>query len=154
MSPASAAPGGSRPGREEREDTNNLVAARVYELCFLGEDRPGRVGLGWGSMLGRMADYAESLPDFGGGAKGRLFPLIGGIGASYRGYHTNELARIVSGKAGYEAEYLYLPAFFDSEAELNFARSWRHIAPSRQTGAPWNSRSSTSPTSPPIQTSA
>lgn len=110
------------PDAKSAEDTNNLVAARVYELCFLGEDRPGRVGLGWGSMLGRMADYAESLPDFGGGAKGRLFPLIGGIGASYRGYHTNELARIVSGKAGYEAEYLYLPAFFDSEAELNFAQ--------------------------------
>lgn len=86
------------------------------------DERPRSVGLGWGSMLGRMADYAETLPDHEGAAKGRLFPLIGGIGASYRGYHTNELARIVSGKAGFEAEYLYLPAFFDSEAELDFAR--------------------------------
>lgn len=104
------------------EDTNNLVAARAYELCFLSEEKPRSVGLGWGSMLGRMADYAETLPELEGAAKGRLFPLIGGIGASYRGYHTNELARIISGKAGYEAEYLYLPAFFDSEAELDFAR--------------------------------
>ena len=72
-------------------------------------------------MLGRMADYAEGLPDSPAKPAGRLFPLIGGIGASYRGYHTNELARIISGKAGYEAEYLYLPAFFDSEAELDFA---------------------------------
>ena len=104
------------------EDTNNLVAARAYELCFGGEEHPRSVGLGWGSMLGRMADHAEGLPDAAGGTRGRLFPLIGGIGASYRGYHTNELARIVSGKAGYEAEYLYLPAFFDSEAELDFAK--------------------------------
>ena len=103
------------------EDTNNLVAARAYELCFSGDARPGSVGLGWGSMLGRMADYAEGLPDSPAKPAGRLFPLIGGIGASYRGYHTNELARIISGKAGYEAEYLYLPAFFDSEAELDFA---------------------------------
>lgn len=107
---------------DSAEDTNNLVAARAYELCFLMDERPRSVGLGWGSMLGRMADYAETLPDHEGAAKGRLFPLIGGIGASYRGYHTNELARIVSGKAGFEAEYLYLPAFFDSEAELDFAR--------------------------------
>lgn len=61
------------PDAKSAEDTNNLVAARVYELCFLGEDRPGRVGLGWGSMLGRMADYAESLPDFGGGARAASF---------------------------------------------------------------------------------
>lgn len=103
------------------ENTNNAVAARVYELCFCGEQKPETVGLGWGSMLGRMADYAESLPEHSGRPAGRLFPLIGGIGASYRGYHTNELARIISGKAGYEAEYLYLPAFFDSEAEREFA---------------------------------
>lgn len=104
------------------EATNDLVAARAYELCFRSGERPRSVGLGWGSMLGRMADYAETLPEYSGAVKGRLFPLIGGIGASYRGYHTNELARIVSGKAGFEAEYLYLPAFFDSEAELDFAR--------------------------------
>ena len=34
------------------EDTNNLVAARAYELCFSGDARPSSVGLGWGSMLG------------------------------------------------------------------------------------------------------
>ncbi|MFR5782768.1 MAG: hypothetical protein ACLUEK_13530 [Oscillospiraceae bacterium] len=44
------------------EDTNNLVAARAYELCFSGDARPGSVGPA-GPMLGRMADYAEGPPD-------------------------------------------------------------------------------------------
>lgn len=44
------------------EDTNNLVAARAYELCFSGDARPGSVGLGWGSMLGRMPTTPRACP--------------------------------------------------------------------------------------------
>ena len=129
--------------------TDNAVACAAFRLCY--EEGAENIGIGWGSMMGRMADSAEPGPGERHEA-GRLFPLIGGIGASYRGYHTNELARIISGKAGYEAEYLYLPAFFDSEAELDFAA--RPTRPSRRTVTPWSSRSSTSQTSPPTRTSA
>lgn len=103
------------------ETTNNAVSAEAFSLCFGGGTHAKNVGVGWGSMLGRMADYAETLPDVESRG-GHVFPLIGGIGASYRGYHTNEIARIISGKAGLIADYLYLPAFFDSESEMEFVR--------------------------------
>ena len=109
---------GDRPSATETDDA---VAAAAYELCFTGEQRGRRVGIGWGSTLGRIADYAETLPD-SSEHEGWLFPLVGGIGASYRGYHSNEIARIISGKAGLEADYLYFPAFFDSESELELVR--------------------------------
>ena len=109
------------PDGKSAEETNNAVAAAVWDLCF-ARCTGGSVGLGWGSMLGRMADYADTLPDAKAPLPGRILPLIGGIGGSYRGYHTNELARVFSSKIGMPADYLYLPAFFDSEAEARFAR--------------------------------
>ena len=102
------------PDGKSAEETNNAVAAAVWDLCF-ARCTGGSVGLGWGSMLGRMADYADTLPDAKAPLPGRILPLIGGIGGSYRGYHTNELARVFSSKTGMPADYLYLPAFFDSE---------------------------------------
>lgn len=103
------------------EGTNNAVSAEAFSVCFCGENRSKSVGVGWGSMLGRMADYAETLLDLDD-TSGHIFPLIGGIGASYRGYHTNEIARVLSSKAGLIADYLYLPAFFDSEAEIELVK--------------------------------
>lgn len=109
------------PNQKYADLTDKAVAAAAFDLCFRQGENVRSAGVGWGSMLGRIADYAETLPDKEP-ARGSLFPLIGGIGASYRGYHTNEIARIISGKAGLEAGYLYMPAFFDSEKEMEFAR--------------------------------
>ena len=103
------------PDAASADATDNGVALAAFCLCF--EEGAENIGIGWGSMMGRMADWAE--PEKGDGHKSAcLFPLIGGIGASYRGYHTNELTRIISGKLGCQADYLYFPAFFDSEQEL------------------------------------
>lgn len=110
------------PDGPDAEETNTAVAEAAWNLCF-PDGVHGNIGLGWGSMLGRMADYADTLPDAKEPAGGRIFPMIGGIGGSYRGYHTNELARVFSSKTGLEADYLYMPAFFDSETEAKFARS-------------------------------
>lgn len=109
------------PDEESGDATNNAIAQAAFRYCFGGENPAKRVGVGWGSLLGRMTDYAESLEDGSARTGGFLCPLIGGIGASYRGYHTNEIVRILSAKAGLPAEYLYMPAFFDSESELKFA---------------------------------
>lgn len=109
-----------QPDAASADATDNATACAAFRLCF--EDGAENIGIGWGSMMGRMADCAE--PEAGEEHKNcRLFPLIGGIGASYRGYHTNELARIISGKLGCEADYLYFPAFFDSEQELALIRN-------------------------------
>ncbi|MEG1633076.1 MAG: sugar-binding domain-containing protein [Oscillospiraceae bacterium] len=109
------------PDRKSGDATDNAIAIAAYDFCFDKKSSERSVGVGWGSLLGRMADYAEGLEN-AAESKGRIFPLIGGIGASYRGYHTNEIARILSAKSGLAADYLYMPAFFDSESELDFAR--------------------------------
>ena len=109
------------PDERSADATDDAVSAAAFDHCFRSGKTHRSVGVGWGSLLGRMADYAERL-DPAENTQGRIFPLIGGIGASYRGYHTNEIARIISSKAGLEADYLYMPAFFDSETELDFAR--------------------------------
>lgn len=108
------------PDLASADMTDNAAASAAFD-AFLADGRSMDVGVGWGSMLGRMADNAEARADKTD-THGHIFPLIGGIGASYRGYHTNEIARILSTKAGLEADYLYMPAFFDSATELEFAR--------------------------------
>ena len=109
-----------QPDAASADATDNAVACAAFRLCY--EEGAENIGIGWGSMMGRMADWAE--PEKGDAHKSAcLFPLIGGIGASYRGYHTNELVRIISGKLGCQADYLYFPAIFDSEQELAIIRN-------------------------------
>jgi len=105
--------------QKNAESTDDLLARRAYNYCF--ESCQGlNVGIGWGSIMGRMADFVETTehkPE----TRGTVFPMIGGIGASYRGYHPNEIARILSMHTGLKADYLYQPAFFDSEEDLKLA---------------------------------
>lgn len=110
------------PDEDSPDSTDNAVAAEAYRLCFEGDRNARSVGVGWGSMMGRMADHAEKQPHVDEG-NGRIFPLIGGIGASYRSYHNNEIARIISARTGLSADYLYFPAFFDSESELEYVKN-------------------------------
>lgn len=111
-----------QPDAASAEATDKATACAAFRLCLERGSGAGSIGIGWGSMMGRMADWAEPEPG-GQTSDCRLFPLIGGIGASYRGYHTNELVRIISGKLGCAADYLYFPAIFDSEQELELVRS-------------------------------
>lgn len=117
-----------QPDAASFDETDNATACAAFRLCY--EEGAENIGIGWGSMLGRMADWAE--PENGKSHKSAcLFPLIGGVGASYRGYHTNELTRIISGKLECQAEYLYFPAFFDSERDLAMIKnleSFREIS--------------------------
>ncbi|MDO4566714.1 MAG: sugar-binding domain-containing protein [Oscillospiraceae bacterium] len=108
---------------EDKNDdrTNSAVAARAFELCFPRENSYKSVGVGWGSMLGRMAEYAERLEDSKDGG-GRIFPLVGGISSVVRGYHTNEIVRIFALKTGKEPDFLYIPALFDSNADLQYTK--------------------------------
>lgn len=102
---------------EQFLNVDDAVAAKAYDECF-GKNNFGKsVGVGCGSMLGKMAEYAETLDEVKSG-RGIIFPLIGGIQSVIRGYHTNELVRIFSLTTGKKAEFLYIPALFDTEDEL------------------------------------
>lgn len=124
------------PDEGSSDATDNAIAKVGYSLCFKQLSDHSTIGVGWGSMLSRLSEYTE-LAQMPANTGSSLFPLVGGIKASYRGYHTNELIRILSEKTGLEANYLYFPAFFDSTADLNYimnmdeykniSRRWSHL---------------------------
>lgn len=103
-------------------DTNKAVANEAFFYCFSKKNADKNVGIGWGSMMGYMADLAETMDDEKRN-KGCIFPLTGGISSVIRGYHTNEIVRILALKSGKTADFLYVPALFDTNAELEVVKN-------------------------------
>lgn len=101
--------------------TDDLVAIRAYEEFFGKKNRGKSAGIGWGTILGKMADYAETI-EKDEYERGLVFPLAGGIQAVTKGYHANELVRVFSLSTGRKAEYLYTPALFDTQEDLNLIK--------------------------------
>ena len=87
------------------DNTNRALAAKAYAEIFSKENENTRLGVGWGSMLDKMASYAERLSDVKK-AEGRIFPLVGGINSVIRSYHTNEIVRILALKSGKRPTFL------------------------------------------------
>lgn len=109
------------PDEDIDDNTNKALAARAYAEIFSSENENARLGVGWGSMLDKMASYAESLADVKKG-DGRIFPLVGGINSVIRSYHTNELVRILALKSGKRPAFLYIPALLDTNADLELTK--------------------------------
>ena len=109
------------PDEDIDDNTNKALAARAYAEIFSSENEDARFGVGWGSMLDKMASYAEGLADVKKG-DGRIFPLVGGINSVIRSYHTNELVRILALKSGKRPAFLYIPALLDTNADLELTK--------------------------------
>lgn len=97
--------------------TNQQIAETGYNHCFGKVNDGKRIGMGWGSILGKMAEYAETLEDSADN-RGAIFPLTGGVNSVTRGYHTNELVRIFALKTGRQPYFLYMPALNETSSEL------------------------------------
>lgn len=109
------------PDEDIDDNTNSALAARAYQEIFSRENDKASLGIGWGSMMDKMAGYAEHLPDVKKG-EGRIFPLVGGINSVIRSYHTNELVRILALKSGKRPTFLYIPALLDTNNELELTK--------------------------------
>lgn len=109
------------PDAGSDSENNKAVAAEAFYYCFSRENANKNVGIGWGSMMGYMADLAEGMEDEKRN-KGCIFPLTGGISSVIRGYHTNEIVRILALKTGKTADFLYVPALFDTNVELEMVK--------------------------------
>ena len=107
-------------------ETDRSLAGTAYQICFHPDYAGKNIGIGCGSILGTMADLAETMPARPRN-EGHIFPLIGGILTSNRGSHPNELIRVFSDKAGYQGDYLYSPALFSSQEELDLVRSTKSV---------------------------
>lgn len=81
-----------------------------------------RVGVGCGSVIGQFSDIAAQQKPLEKPYKGEVFPLFGGLRASYKSYHANELVRTFAEFSGLKATYMYLPALVDSPEEKELFR--------------------------------
>ena len=110
------------PDESNDDATDNLLAKTAYQFCFSQLTDVKNIGIGWGSMLSRMTTVVEDGAAGQGRSDKNLFPLVGGIRTSYRGYHTNEIVRMIGEKTGVDVHYLYFPAFFDETADLEYIK--------------------------------
>ena len=124
------------PDEENDGLTNTKVAEVAFNQYFGRANEGKRVGIGWGFMIGKMADYASTL-ESATRTNGALFPLAGGINSMTRDYHINELVRIFSLKTGREPIFLYAPALHDTpmeyahvkntDAYINIKEEWDYM---------------------------
>lgn len=107
-------------GEVVTEKSENLVNDEgMYKVGieFLKKNLNGikNFGLGWGSLIEELILRLEKGEI--SNLKGKALPLIGNINLSFKGYHTNELARIFSEKTGVTPLYLFSPACLTSLQE-------------------------------------
>ena len=110
------------PDEGTADDTDNLLAKTAFQYCFHRLSDVKNIGVGWGSMLSRMTTVIEEAAGAKVHTDRNVFPLVGGIRTSYRGYHTNEIVRMIGEKSGSDVHYLYFPAFFDETADLEYIK--------------------------------
>ena len=110
------------PDENSADATDNLLAKTAFQHCFRGLANVKNIGIGWGSMLSRMTNVISEIPNAQEHTDQNVFPLVGGIRTSYRGYHTNEIVRMIGEKTGTDVHYLYFPAFFDETADLEYIK--------------------------------
>ncbi len=99
------------------QQVQEKIAVACYEICRDGKLPYHHVGIGFGSMIGQLAEVAVEKGPIEKPLLGDIFPLIGGIRASYKSYHSNELVRVFSEFTGLKASYMYLPALLASTEE-------------------------------------
>lgn len=101
--------------------TNMLIARAAFNSCFSRANEGKRTGIGWGTIMDLMTDYAETLESVKE-ERGAIFPLVGGINSVTRGFHVNELVRVFSLKTGRQPSFLYVPALHETAVELEMLR--------------------------------
>ena len=110
------------PDEENDGLTNMKVAEIAFKQYFSRANDGKRSGIGWGVMIGKMADFANTLENTSF-TNGAVFPLAGGINSMTRDYHHNELVRVFSVKTGREPLFLYAPALHDTPPEYEIAKN-------------------------------
>ena len=109
------------PDGKNDDLTNMRVAEAAYQYCFSKANEGKHVGVGWGSILGRMAEFAETQEN-ATATRGALFPIVGRVNSVTRGYQTNELVRIFSLKTGRRPTFLYSPALYETTVEYEIMK--------------------------------
>lgn len=105
-------------GESDTVINQGIAEAAIFYLQQLGG---GRLGIGWGHIIGNVADYMErsDRPVVIGT---HICPLIGNGGVGLKNYHSNELVRVIAEGSKASPQFLYSPACVLSEQELKLTR--------------------------------
>lgn len=100
----------------ENDKVDNEIVKKTYEIINSLMNSSNNIGIGWGSMVGKLMEYYEKN-NINNKYLGHTYPLIGGVMASYGSYQTNELVRIFASRNNLNPHYIYAPAIVDNEKE-------------------------------------
>lgn len=98
---------------------NRLLAQAAVN--FIHQLGGGRIGLGWGHIIGAMVRLMEERPP----EKNLITdicPMVGNSNISIRNYHSNENVRIVAHQTMAAPHYLHTPAFAETRREMELLR--------------------------------
>ena len=98
---------------------NRLLAQAAID--FIRQLGGGRVGLGWGHIIGAMVRLMEERPPEKSGLTD-VCPMVGNSSISIRNYHSNENVRIVAHQTQAAPHYLHTPAFAETFREMQLLR--------------------------------
>ena len=98
---------------------NRLLAQAAID--FIHQLGGGRVGLGWGHIIGAMVRLMEERPPQKS-AVTDICPMVGNSNISIRNYHSNENVRIVAHQTLAAPHYLHTPAFAETKREMELLR--------------------------------
>jgi DNA-binding transcriptional regulator LsrR (DeoR family) len=110
-------------GGSEDAATNDALGAAALEL--IDELGGGRLGLGWGHVIGSMVAILERRAP----ARSRVTdvcPLVGNRGVPIRNYHSSENTRIFAQQSHARPHFLHTPALAETRHELDLIRQTEH----------------------------
>jgi Transcriptional regulator, contains sigma factor-related N-terminal domain len=102
----------------------NLSLAQATMQCIrqLGG---GRLSIGWGNIVGNFVEFIEQdAPEQG--VISSVCPMVGNSGVTIRNYHSNENVRIVAQHTKATPHYLHIPAFAETQQDLDLLRKTEH----------------------------
>lgn len=102
------------PDAADDAKTNEALANAV--LGLVEELGGGRVGLGWGHLIGTIVSVLEKRAA-GKSAVTDVCPMVGNGGVAIRNYHSNENTRVVAQQTGAAPHFLYTPAWAETRQE-------------------------------------
>lgn len=109
-------------GSDDRS-TNQALGERA--LGLIDELGGGRLGLGWGQVIGIMVADLEARPAVRGPIVS-ICPLVGNFGVPIRYYHSNENVRIMAQQTKSSPYFLHTPAFAETRSELDLIYQTAH----------------------------
>lgn len=98
-------------------DIDSFIAEKALDYLEKNLDDIKYLGVGWGSIISNITDILELKEKNLKKLKGKVVPLIGNSNLPFKGFHSNDLVKIVGIKTGLTPNYLFSPAFFTSKQE-------------------------------------